>query len=212
MKKPFLKLTYKIKGEQVEKWLCFASGVSCISLSWMQKHNEKHKALGSAHLEMMQQLIANKEKLLTEEPEPKSNAGNKELLERIKKLEAHNKALTEERDEYMDMAQMYERETKYVNASVKIYNELLENFYRREGFKEMYKAVEDCMNVVYNDDDNYNKETGEYNQEAIKAAEEEARALKYDYQMYLGDRPMSKEAILENFCYDNSLDISDYNY
>lgn len=210
MKKAFVKLSYKINDEKIEKWFCFASGVSCVSLKWMLKHNEKHKALGSAHLQMMEQLIADKEKILIEEP--KANGDNKELLARIKQLELENKALKVDRDEYEDLANTYQREGAYMYASIKIYNELLENFYRRDGFSDMYKAVEGFMNIAYTDDDNYDKETGECSKQAIKQAEEDARAIKYDYEMYLGERPKSKETILEEFCNDNRLHISDYNY
>ena len=210
MKKPYVRLTYKINDEQIEKWFCFASGVSCVSLKWMLKHNQNHKALGAAHLQMMEQLIADKEKILTEEP--KVNGDNKELLAHIKQLEAANKAIKADRDEYKDMAQTYQRESAYMYASIKIYNELLEAFYRREGFADMYKAVEGYMNIAYCDDDNYDKESGDCNEEAVKEAEENARAVKYDYEMYLGERPKSKEAILEEFCYDNELDLSNYRY
>lgn len=211
MKKPYLKLSYKINDSSIEKWFCFASGVSCISLKWMLKHNENHKALGAAHLQMMEQLIADKEKIMTAE-EPKATGDNKELLARIKQLEAENKTLKTDRDEWKDMAETYQRESTYMSASIKIYNELLEGFYRREGFNDMYKAVEGYMNIAYCDDDNYDRETGECNEAAVKEAEENARAVKYDYEMYLGERPKSKEVILEEFCYDNDLDISNYRY
>lgn len=216
LKKPYLKLSYKINDATMEKWLCFASGVSCVSLKWMLKHNENHKALGSAHLEMMKQLITDKEKILTK---PVSTEGNKELLERIAQLEKENQylkkenaAITKDKEEWEDTCQTYQRESTYMNASIKIYNGLLEGFYRREGFNDMYKAVEGYMNIAYNDDDNYDEETGEINEDVVKEAEENARAIKYDYQMYLGERPKSKEVILEEFCYDNDLDINNYRY
>lgn len=209
LKRPYLKISYKIKEDTFEKWLCFASGISCVSLNWMKKHNEKHKALGPAHLEMMQQLINDKEKIMT--TEPVSNAGNKELLDRIKQLEKDNAMLRKDKDDFEEMAKQYERETKYTTHAIKIYNELLGNFYRRDGFNDMYKAVEGYMNLAY-EEENYNKETGEYDEEAIRNGEEEARSIKYDYAMYLGERPKSKEVILEEFCYDNDLDINNYRY
>lgn len=216
LKRAYIKLSYKINEKTVEKWLCFASGISCISLKWMQKHNEKNKALGSAHLEIMKQLIADKEKILTKII---STEGNTELLERISQLEKENEylkkenvTLTKDRDDWLDTSKTYERETKYVCESVRIYNELLEKFYRREGFNEMYKAVEGYMNIAYNNDDNYDEETGNINEVSVKEAEEEAQSIKYDYQMYLGDRPKSKEVILEEFCYNNDLDIMNYRY
>jgi hypothetical protein len=215
-KRPYMTVSYKIKGEEVKKWLCFASGISCISLSWMQKHNQKHKALGSAHLEMMQNLITDKEKIL--KPEPVCTEGNSELLERIAQLEKENEylkkenvTLTNDRDDSQARTTDCERETNYLNASIKIYNELLENFYRREGFKEMYKAVEDCMNALYNNNDNYDEE-GYIKEDDLMKAKQDAQSIKYDYDMYLGERPKSKEAILEEFCYDNNLDIRDCRY
>jgi hypothetical protein len=215
LKRPYVKLTYKINDEQVEKWLCFASGVSCISLKWMQKHNENHKALGSAHLEMMKQLIIDKEKILTK---VLKTEGNKDLLDRIAQLEEEaayfkkeTESLKKDRDEWKDMAETYRCESLYMTASIKIHNELLEDFYKREGFTDMYKAIEGYMNVAY-DNSNYNEETGEYVEEIIKEGEEQARSIKYDYDMYLGERPKSKETILEEFCYDNDLDINNYRY
>jgi hypothetical protein len=194
VKKPYLKLSYKLNGDDIEKWCCFASGISTTTLDWMAKHNKKHKHLGTAHVESLQQLITDKEKIMT----PSEPACGAETAKLIKQLEAENKRLKSDLEDtetsYIDSQHSYHQYT----AAIKKYNELLVKFYGEhgDGFDALFQAVKDMYSYAYSDD-HFDKKSNEYSEEALTEAEENADALAYDFQMYLGDRPKSEEEVLE---------------
>lgn len=203
VKKPYLKLGYKLGGDDIEKWCCFASGISTTTLDWMTKHNKNNKHLGTAHVECLQQLIADKEKIMTSS-EP---AGSAEQTKLIKQLQEENKRLKQDLEDtefmYTDSQHSYQQYT----AAIKKYNELLVKFYGEhgDGFDALFQAVKDIYSFAYSDEQ-YDKKSNEYNEEAITEAEENADALAYDFQMYLGDRPKSEEEVLEKHIQETGCD------
>lgn len=194
-KRPFLKIEYKLDGNTIEKWLCFASGISTTTRDWMNKHNEKHKHFGTAHVELMQQLITDKEKIMNHSESEGTSAETAKLL---KQYEDENKRLKKDLQDYEEMLEENQHDLKQHKAAIKKFVELLTNFYgeKGDGFEAMFEATRDMYREAYSSD-NYVRETNDYNQDAIDEANENADSLKYDYQMYLGDRPQSEEEVLE---------------
>ena len=129
---------------------------------------------------------------------PSEPAGGAETAKLIRQLEEENKRLKSELEDtemsYIDSQHSYYQYT----AAIKKYNELLVRFYGEhgEGFDALFQAVKDTYSYAYSDE-HFDKKTNEYSEEALTDAEENADALKYDFQMYLGDRPKSEEEVLE---------------
>lgn len=219
MKKPYYYMTYVLNGVTYEKWLCFASGISCSSRRWMENHNEKNGRYASLHMEMVKQLLKDQEKILAKGPATKkskptasettaeavSQNDSEQYIARIQQLEAQIKRLekqvaSEKRSNLLDK-HLFERH----QASVPIFCELLTKHYGEhgDGFKPMYDAIYGAISNAYCTE-HYNEDDEAYDEDEISQAEKDARAIYITD--YLGEPPMSKEAVLEEHATDTGCD------